>query len=596
MISRGPEEPAGRKRFMGSREVRIQGIGVSGGVAIGPAAFVRWGVDEPHAETIRPEEVAGELARLDQAVNETREEIRGLEKQAAGQLGPTEARIFEAHALMLDDPSVLEEVRQRVRSDLVCVDAIYYQVLQGYIDALKQIDDPYLRERAADIHDVVRRVLRKLAGGHDAPALAQPHVLFAHDLTPSDTAAMDRDHVLGFVTEIGSNTSHTAIVARSQGIPAVVGIHKMPMRLHWGQQVLVDGYNGIVVVDPSAETLDSYEELRARKAVTDARLAKFSARQAKTTDGKAIVLSANIEFYEELELATRNGADGVGLYRTEFFYLDGDRLPTEEEQAVNYGRVARECGEKGVIIRTFDLGGDKLHGLNAEAEPNPFLGWRGIRVSLARPEIFRTQLRAILRASAEGKVRVMYPMISGIEQVREANALLEKCKGELRSEGIPFDEELEVGAMIEVPSAAVIAPVIAREVAFFSLGTNDLVQYTMAVDRVNERVADLYQPYHPAVIRLMKMTIDAAHDAGIWTGVCGELAADIFMTPVLIGLGIDELSVGGMQLPLVKHAVRSLNTEDCAALVAEILEFGEAATILERCRQEAMRHYADMLS
>ena len=579
-----------------SQEIRLKGIGVSPGIALGPVAFRAWGIDEPSSETITRAEVESEWGRLERALEATKAEIREIQERIAAEAGNYHAGIFDAHLLMLEDQAVLSEVRRTLEEKLICVESAFHQVLDKYADALSKIGDAYLSDRSVDIHDVARRVIRKLAGFGTTPHSTEPHVLLAHDLTPSDTATMDRDFVLGFGTEVGSPTSHTAIVARSLGIPAVVGLHRLSPAVRWGNTVLLDGYDGILIVNPTPETLASYDAVQAEKAATDTKLAEFRESKSRTSDGRLITLSANIEFLQEMPLVIKNGGDGVGLYRTEFFYLDDGRLPTEDEQAANYARVAQECGESGVIIRTFDLGGDKLFGAQSEAvsEPNPFLGWRGIRVSLVEREIFKTQLRAILRASASGKVRVMYPLVSALEELLEANRIFEECKRELETEDVDFDSQIEVGVMIEVPSAAIIASRLAKEVSFFSFGTNDLVQYTMAVDRINERVAQLYQPAHPAILGLMKSAIDAGHEQNIWSGVCGEMASDVAMLPLLIGLGVDELSVGAVQLPRVKFAVRQLNSDRCASFLEEALTLGEASEIYQKSEALARDSYPEL--
>ena len=578
-------------------EIRVRGIGVSPGIVIGPMAFRAWGFDEPTSEAIAPEQVESEWKRLEDALLATREELRQIQARLAEEAGDYKAGIFEAHILMLEDKAVLAEVRSLLEKRLVCVESVYHQVLDQYAVSLSQIDDPYLRERTLDVHDVARRVIVKLAGTSPSEHPSEPHILFSHDLTPSDTASIDKSYVLGFATEVGSPTSHTAIVARSLGIPAVVGIHRLPASARWGQTVLLDGYSGLMIVNPSRETLDAYERIREAKAEADLKLADLRDEPCQTRDGCRITLSANIEFYHEMALVAKNGGEGVGLYRTEFFYLDDGRLPTEDEQVANYARVALECGDKGVIIRTFDLGGDKLLGHLAEdPEPNPFLGWRGIRVSLSEKDIFKTQLRAILRASSSGRVRLMYPMVSSLEEVRQANELLDQCKRELVLEDIEFDGDIEVGVMIEVPGAAAIAGALAQEVSFFSFGTNDLVQYTLAVDRVNERVSNLYQPCHPAVLRLMKIAVDAAKSNGIWCGVCGEMAGDFLMAPLLVGLGVEELSVGAVLLPRIKFAIRRLDSAQCKELVREVLELGEAGEIRARCEVVARDAYPELFA
>jgi phosphoenolpyruvate-protein phosphotransferase (PTS system enzyme I) len=407
---------------------------------------------------------------------------------------------------------------------------------------------------------------------------------------------LHRELVLGFGTDIGSKTSHTAIMARSLNIPAAVGLHDVSDQLATGDHVLLDGYSGLVILNPNDHTLWEYGELEIKKTEVEQKLTKLRETQSTTLDGRHVILSANIELPEDVEQVKLCGAEGIGLYRTEFIYLNKSELPTEEEQYETYRRVAEEVLPQSVIIRTLDLGGDKLMtALNLPEELNPFLGWRAIRFCLERVDIFKTQLRAILRASAVGNVRMMYPMISGVEEVRRANQILEECRAELRLERIAFKEEMEVGAMIEIPSAAVAADILAREVDFFSIGTNDLIQYSIAVDRLNEHISHLYEPTHPAIVRLIRMVVDAGHAHSLWVGVCGEMAGDILLTPLLLGLGVDELSTGAALVPRVKRAVQALDIAACLKLVEDVRLDDCASAILTKCEQVARDHYPELL-
>ncbi|HEY1123723.1 MAG TPA: phosphoenolpyruvate--protein phosphotransferase, partial [Haloferula sp.] len=420
--------------------------------------------------------------------------------------------------------------------------------------------------------------------------------LVAYDLTPSDTAAINRRHVLGFATELGSVNSHTAILARSLGLPAIVGIEDAVLDIRTLTPAILDGYSGRLILHPSEETLARYREIQARKEKVRRDLEAQRDEDTTTTDGRAITLSSNIEFIDEVAFVQKSGAKGVGLYRTEFLLLDGEEMPGELEQSEAYTRLAKALAPHPVIIRTLDAGGDKLPVEPlTEPEPNPFLGWRGIRVSLDRPGMFKEQLRAILRASAHGKLAVMFPLVSGLGEVRRAKAYLKECMDELAHQGVPFDEKLETGVMIEVPSAAVIADLIAPEVDFFSIGTNDLIQYTVAVDRVNHHVADLYRPTHPAVVRLIKQTVDAAANAGIWTGVCGEMAGDIRLTPLLLGLGVQELSVGPHQVPRVRRAIRALSHSECLDMANEALKTPLSPEIMNATVGLARKYYPELL-
>jgi phosphoenolpyruvate-protein phosphotransferase (PTS system enzyme I) len=442
-------------------------------------------------------------------------------------------------------------------------------------------------------------VIRNLLG--KAPktflGLSEPHILIAHNLTPSDTASMNRQNVLGIATDLGSRTSHTAIMARSLNIPAIVGLHDITAKLETGQYVLLDGTDGLLIVDPKEETLTHYAEIESKRAKVVAQLKELRETSSTTRDGRHVVLSANIELPEDVDAVAANGAEGIGLYRTEFLYLNRTTLPTEEEQYKTYRKVAERVRPNPLIIRTFDLGGDKLAPgtVDISDELNPFLGWRAIRFCLENIDIFKTQLRAILRASAVGNVKIMFPMISGVDELRRAIAVLAECKEELCSSNIDIGEKIEVGAMIEIPSAAISANVLAPEVDFFSIGTNDLIQYTLAVDRVNEKIAHLYEPTHPAVLRLLKMVADAGHASDIWVGVCGEMAGDIALIPLLLGLGVDELSASATLVPRVKRAVQSLAIPECRELVQEALELDTASEILARCLKLADERYGDLL-
>jgi phosphotransferase system enzyme I (PtsI) len=583
------------KGAQSGEEMVLVGIGVSPGIARGPVHLTTDVFEIPELEEIPEDAVEREVIRLETALETTRRQLENMRDRIASEIGTNDADIFDAHLLMLEDRSVLDEVFSRIRKKAQKAEGAFYGVMARYVETLRRIGDEYLRERTVDIEDVARRVVRNLRGTVLELAPAEPHVLLSTELTPSDTAVMDRATVLGFATEGGSHTSHSTIMARSMGIPAVVGIPDLSTRFHTGQDALLDGYGGLLIINPSEETLAAYAVTRRKKAALDRHLREMVDLPAETLDGKRIVLSANIEFESEMSEVHAWRAEGIGLYRTEFFFINRASLPTEDEQAENYARIASAAGPEGVIIRTLDVGGDKLHSLHDSLnETNPFLGWRGIRVSLKRRKLFKSQLRAILRASAVGRVRVMFPMISCVEELREARSILAECQDELRKEGVVFDTNMEVGAMIEVPSAALTADTLAKEVDFFSIGTNDLIQYTLAVDRGNEMVADLYQPCHPAILKLLKSVSDAARRAGIWTGVCGEMASDIMLTPLMVGLGFAELSMSTPQLPMVKYAIRKLPSARCVALLDEALTLGEASKIRDRCREVALEYYSEL--
>jgi phosphoenolpyruvate-protein phosphotransferase (PTS system enzyme I) len=578
-------------------EQRFQGVPVSPGIMRGTAYVYRPDEELPPKRNIVPDEIDAEIRRLHDALEVTRRQIVELHDKVRESLGAGDAEIFEAHLMVVEDGVLIEEVQKTIRRDLCNAEHAFHIVAQRYAKSLAALEDPYFRERASDIHDISRRITRNLLGKSSKGLgdLTTAHIVLSHNLSPSDTAQIDRDFVLGFCTEVGGKTSHTAIMARSLNIPAIVGVHDVMDGVESGADVLIDGYSGLLIVNPSEATLAQYGALQQTKAAMEQQLTELRETQSTTRDGVNIILSANIEQPDDIEQAQTSGAQGVGLFRTEFLYLGREDLPGEDEQMHAYVRVANAVRPDAVIIRTLDLGGDKLHAtLHAVAEENPFLGWRAIRVCLERTDIFKTQLRAILRASAAGGIKIMFPMISGMAELRHAKEILEECRAELRAEGHLFDENMEVGMMIEVPSAAIIADLFAKEVDFFSLGTNDLVQYTIAADRGNEHIAHLYEPTHPAVLRLIKNTVDTAHAAGIWVGVCGEMGGDITLTPLLIGLGLDELSCGSAVLPRVKRAVRSLDADACRQLAADALTCHDGVDILAKSEAIARIHYGEL--
>lgn len=580
-------------------ETRLQGLGVSPGIAVGPAERVGLALEEPESLGIAGDEIERERERLNDAIQATRTQILDLRRRIGVDDGETS--IFDAHLLILEDSCILNEVHRIVENQRKSVDWAYYSVSKRYIDSLSKIDDPYLRERAVDIEDVAKRLLRNLRqDGDEEDGLRFQHpgtsILLAHDLTPSDTVGLDRARVRGFATALGSPTSHTAIMARSLSIPAVVALHEFPEEFGSGDVVLVDGYRGIVVLNPSPETLAEYETVIERERSVLVDLETMRGVDTRTADGRKVTLSANIEFLEELDTIVAAGAEGVGLFRTEFFFLSRRENRTEENQFASYRAVAEATHPHGAIIRTIDVGGDKFCPEALEdPEPNPFLGWRGIRLSLDQPDEFRVQLRAVLRASAFGKIRIMFPFLSALEEVRAAKRHLEAAKAELRDAGVDFDEAIEVGAMIEIPSAVLIADHLAKEVDFFSIGSNDLIQYTTAVDRVNDRVAHLYQPTHPAVISMIRETVEAAHRNGIWCGICGEVASDLILSPVWVGLGVDELSVGGAQILRTRRAISRLDSAECRDLTERLRSCGTSTEVRELCLGLARRAYPELV-
>jgi phosphoenolpyruvate-protein phosphotransferase (PTS system enzyme I) len=578
-----PEQAKGEKTF--------RGIAVSAGICRGKILILHRARHIIARRGLADHELNEEVGRFEKALVQTRQQILEIQGKVLETLGAKEADIFEAHLLMLEDRVLVDEVIRMIRDQKVNADFAFHTVAERYVTALVGANDEYLRERANDMRDLAARVLDNLLeveDKFDLRHLAEPCILVSHDLSPSTTAQLDKKFVLGFATDIGGQTSHTAIMARSLGIPAVVGLQSVSQELESGDYALLDGYNGTVVLNPTDQTLFEYGQLAKIKASLEEKLHEIQQQPAVTLDGKFIHLSANIEDQNDIESVVAHGAEGVGLFRTEYLFINHESLPTEEEQYQSYRQVASALKPNPVIIRTLDLGGDKFAShLQLAKEVNPFLGWRAIRFCLAQPELFRAQLRAILRASAEGNVKMMYPMISGLEELNQANALLEKCRAELRTEGLPFDEKMEVGAMIEIPSAALIADVLAPRVKFFSIGSNDLIQYTLAADRTNEKVSHLYEPTHPAIIRLIKTTVDAAHRHGIWAGVCGEVAGDPVLAPLLIGLGVDELSAAPTVVAQVKYIVRRLKLSEAQALAEFALQCESPVEIHARCQEFA---------
>jgi phosphotransferase system enzyme I (PtsI) len=571
----------------------LRGIPVSPGVCRGKILVLGKVHDTiPHRE-IAEADLPQEIQRLEQALIQTRQQILDVQRKVTEAMGAKDARIFDAHLLVLEDPTLLEEITRMMQEQKVNVELAFQQVSDRYITTLGAMDDEYLRERAADMRDVAARVLNNLMerpGETDLRKLKEPSIIISYDLTPSSTALLDKKLVLGFATDIGSKTSHTAILARSLQIPAVVGLGDASRQLESGENALLDGFNGLVIINPTDQTLFEYGQIVKRQVTLQEKLRDLRDAPAVTLDGVRIVLSANIEQASDAELVRTTGAEGVGLFRTEYLFLNRETLPDEEEQFQAYRQVAAALKPQPVVIRTLDLGGDKfLSQLQVPRELNPFLGWRAIRFCLQERGIFRTQLRAILRASAEGNVKMMYPMVSGLDELLQANALVDECTRELRANNTAFDQNLEIGIMIEIPSAAIAADSLARRAKFFSVGTNDLIQYTLAVDRLNEKIAHLYEPTHPAILRLINISVEAARRNGIWIGVCGEMAADPALVPLLLGLGVGELSVAASAVPEIKYLIRRLNMAEARELAAAALNCESGAEILARSQELARR-------
>jgi phosphotransferase system enzyme I (PtsI) len=555
-------------------EIVLKGIPAAPGIVIGKA-FI-FGREDLTVDPvpITEEQVPLEISRFEDALIQTRQEIIALQRKIAQEMGTEHGEVFDAHLLVLEDRMLIEEVISRVKKEKLSIDYIFSEVLKRYAMVFSRIEDEYLKERISDINDVGRRILRNLLGKNRRGLmdLDEKVVIVAHDLSPSDTAAMHKGQVMGFVTDIGGKTSHTAIMAKSLEIPAVVGLEIGTERIKNGDSIVVDGSTGVVIVAPDPETLLRYEVRERKIRGISENLAAIKDLPAQTKDGKRVMLEANIEFPEEVPSVLQHGADGVGLYRTEYFYMNRRDLPTEDEQFEAYKNLALAFGPKQVIIRTLDLGGDKfISQFNLPKEMSPFMGWRAIRFCLARPDIFKAQLRAILRASAFGNLKLMFPMISGIVELRKAKVLLIEAKDELKSKGVDFNDHIEVGAMIEVPSAALTSDLLAHEVSFFSIGTNDLIQYSLAVDRTNEKIAYLYEPTHPAVLRLVKNVIESGHRAGIRVGMCGEMSGEPSLTLLLLGLDLDEFSMPSASILEIKNVIRSVTFEQAHAIAHEAM-------------------------
>ncbi|MDP3921600.1 MAG: phosphoenolpyruvate--protein phosphotransferase [Candidatus Omnitrophota bacterium] len=562
---------------------RLKGIPVSPGFVIGKA-FVLHSEDSFSVarQTITRDDIPKQIAHFEDALTRTRAEILGVRKHIASQIGREHSDIFNAHLLILEDRTLIEDVIGLIKSENCNAEYAFANVIQKYFQAFLQIDDDYLRERISDIKDVGRRVLQNLYGAEKGvlEKLKENVIIIAHDLSPSDTAMMDKTKVLAFVTEIGGPTSHTAILGQSMEIPAIVGVDQGTIEVKNGDRVIVDGTHGFLIIDPDQKTIEEYtrEEKRFTELVTE--LEKLRDLPAETTDGRKIILASNIEFPDEIPSVISHGAEGIGLYRTEYFYMSRGDLPTEDEQFHAYKLVVERMSPHSTIVRTLDLGGDKfVSTLDVPHEMNPFLGWRAIRFCLTREDIFKTQLRAILRASAFGDLKVMYPMISNVDELRSANAILDACKGELRVEKIKFNEKIQVGAMIEIPSAAITSDILAEEVEFFSIGSNDLIQYSLAVDRVNEKIAYLYEPTHPAILRLIKSVIESGHRKKLPVGICGEMSGDPGVAVLLVGLEIDEISTSPAMLPKVKRAIRAVSFKEAKKIAQRALEFSTGSEV-----------------
>lgn len=566
----------------------LQGIAASSGIAIAKA----YRLVEPDLsfEKKTVEDAAAEINRFQAALSTSKQELDAIREKANKELGADKAAIFEAHLLVLSDPELIAPIEDKINTESVNAEVALKETTDMFINMFESMDNEYMQERAADIRDVTKRVLSHLLGVHLAnpSMISEEVVVVAEDLTPSDTAQLNRQFVKGFTTDIGGRTSHSAIMARSLEIPAVVGTKKATEEISNGDLVIVDGLKGEIHINPTPEVVESYKKVAAEYEEQKAEWAKLVNEKTVSSDGVHVELAANIGTPNDLEGVTSNGGEAVGLYRTEFLYMGRDQLPTEDEQFESYKAVLEGMKGKPVVVRTLDIGGDKeLPYLELPKEMNPFLGFRAIRLCLEETGIFRTQLRALLRASSYGNLKIMFPMIATLNEFRAAKALLEEEKANLTAEGVTVADKIELGIMVEIPSTAVLADQFAKEVDFFSIGTNDLIQYTMAADRMNERVSYLYQPYNPSILRLVKMVIDAAHKEGKWAGMCGEMAGDETAIPLLLGLGLDEFSMSATSILKARSQILSLSKKEMEELAEKALQMSTTEEVMEAVKAAA---------
>jgi phosphotransferase system enzyme I (PtsI) len=558
----------------------INGIGASQGYALGKVWIKK--EDDLHIERIEIQNTEEEINRFEAGLKSTKKQLETMQNIALKEIGEEESKIFEAHVAILEDAELVEQTKQMVMNESINVEFAYDTVANQYIEMFNQIEDDYLRERAADLQDVTRRMLRNLMGicDNDIASINEPVIIVAYDLTPSDTVQLDKNNVLGFVTEVGGKTSHAAIMARTMEIPAVLGVKDLFDQVDSHDELVLDGAAGIIHINPDRETKELFKRKKAEFDVHKNSLRELIGKATETKDHYKLELAANIGNPEDLDSALHNDCEGIGLFRSEFLYMNARELPSEESQYQAYSKVAKGLHGKPVVIRTLDIGGDKeLSYLTFDKELNPFLGYRAIRMCLENQELFRTQLRALLRASAHGNVKIMFPMISSYQELIEAKVILEHVKDELRDEQISFNESIEVGMMIEVPSAALISDLLAKEVDFFSIGTNDLIQYTTAVDRMNQKISYLYSQYHPAVLRLVKMVVDNAKKEGIWVGMCGEAAGDPKLIPLFVGMGFDELSMSSSSILEARRIIRQMDRTSIKEKIYRVLNYNTAEEI-----------------
>ena len=579
-------------------EYFFKGIPASPGVAIGKAFVLSGESVKIKNQYIEDNDIDSAVAIFDDALEKTKLELKSIRTSARNKVGVNNAKIFEVHHLLLNDPALIDETHNAIREEKFSAEYAFYRVIEKYQKTLAASDGEYFRERTSDLRDIKRRVIRNIQGDRRdyLQKLEGEAIIIARDLTPSDTIALDRHKILGFITDIGGKTSHSAIMARSFRVPAAVGMRHLSKYVKDNDRLILDGNEGVAYINPDETTLDHYRQLRKKIHAMNRQLSTLKNLRARTLDGKDIDLQANLEFTDELDTVIEYGGRGIGLYRTDYLYLARPDLPSEEEQFDAYRRVAEHMRPYPVIIRTFDVGGDKNpQNISIPPEDNPYLGYRAIRICAERPDIFMTQLRAILRASAYGNIKILFPMISGMYELQEAKAALEKAAAELQKKSISYDSSMEVGVMIEVPSSAIISDQIAEEVDFLSIGTNDLIQYLLAVDRGNERIAYLYKELHPAVLQVIRDVVKAAHTKGTWVGMCGEMAGNPYATLILIGLGLDELSVSPIGVPEIKKIIRAVDYDEAVKIAEKVLQMPTAQSIEKFMMRYMRRKFKDLI-
>lgn len=584
-----------KDKFKAAQE--LKGIPASRGIAISKVFLLNPYAVKISRLQIKNSEIEEEIEKFNLALKKAKNEVRALQRKVAQKIGRDNAEIFGVQQLLLEDAVLIEETIKAIKDNLKSADHAFYDVMQKYQNSLDDSSIEYFQSKVADLKDVKRRVIRHIQGDrtNSLNKLEGAAVIVARDLTPSDTVMLDKHKVMGFATDFGGRTSHVAIMARSLEVPAVVGLEKISELAKDGDRIIVDGNDGRVLLQPEEKTLKKYYQVQERYYEFERKLSEYRDLPSITLDGKEIELSANLEFPDEVDSVISHGAKGIGLYRSDYIFLSKNELPDEDEQFQEYAKIVKGMAPETVIIRTMDVGGDKVPpSLDIPHEENPFLGWRAIRISLEKRDIFKTQLRAILRASAFGSVKILFPMISGLEELEECKQVVEEAKSELAKKRVEFDENIDIGIMVEIPSAAILAERLAKEVDFLSIGTNDLVQYLLAVDRGNERVAYLYKHLHPAVLRMIQHIITAGHNAGVWVGMCGEMASDPLATVILIGLEMDEFSVSPTAVPEIKKIIRNTDYRESVRIASKVLEFDKASEV-ERFMAKIMRQkYKDL--